>query len=166
MEGDDERRSGNKRGRDNDDEQKQQEGRLEKKPSGIHMINVIEEYSYSGDEMINGVKYEEEKQDTPTSKNPSPSAGLFNQLITNLVNTTNTSNNPDCENSNSNSNNGINNDIINSNGNSNSIKVAENEKDGSIIDDIVDKLPRTLSEDTVVPAADEASILIHSIIHD
>ncbi|KAJ0626044.1 hypothetical protein HanLR1_Chr01g0007591 [Helianthus annuus] len=102
MEGDE--RSGNKRGRDDE----KVIGRLEKRPS------VVEEYSYtySGDEMINGVKYEEEK-DTPTkgtgmvtgtgsvsvtstgtddivtstgtSTCTGTGTGLFDQLITNLV---------------------------------------------------------------------------------
>ncbi|GJT06046.1 hypothetical protein Tco_0257550 [Tanacetum coccineum] len=55
-------------------------GRLEKKPSGMV---IIEEYS--GDEMINGVKYEEEKDSLSPSPTPNSGGGLFNQLINNLV---------------------------------------------------------------------------------
>ncbi|KAI3830312.1 hypothetical protein L1987_04450 [Smallanthus sonchifolius] len=101
---------GNKRGREDDKGM----GRLEKRPS------VLEEYSYSysSDEMINGVKYEEEKE-TP---------GLFNQLITNLVNRPNqeakeSEEGEECT----------------------SDQVVEDEKDDSIIDNIVARLPRTLS---------------------
>ncbi|XP_076894059.1 uncharacterized protein LOC143546239 [Bidens hawaiensis] len=115
---------------------------------------VLEEYN--GDEMINGVKYEEEKETT------SPS--LFNQLITNLVNSPKPSDHkPEAESEK------IDKEKCTSNGNDNgkddSAEVVEDEKDKNIIDSIVARLPRTLSEDRA-PATDEASILIHSIIHD
>nr|GEX59662.1 reverse transcriptase domain-containing protein [Tanacetum cinerariifolium] len=74
---DDERISvgSNKRGREDENGKI---GRLEKKPSGTE--------EYSGDEMINGVKYEEEKDSLSPSPKPKPNSGggLFNQLINNL----------------------------------------------------------------------------------
>lgn len=183
--GEEEERIGSKRGRD----EKSNIGRLEKKPGGMV---VVEEYS--GDEMINGVKYEEEKIS-------SGGGGLFNQLITNLVNSpkSNQQVEPDVFEAGSEKKNGgegggvINNlisNIFSSNGGGEEAvekdgggggevvkkdgggevveKDGENDGDdggGNTIGNIVSQLPRTLSEDAV-PATDEASILLHSIIHD
>ncbi|KAJ9543008.1 hypothetical protein OSB04_022715 [Centaurea solstitialis] len=197
-----EERIGSKRGRD----EKGKMGRLEKRPSGMV---VVEEYS--GDEMINGVKYEEKKISSGGG-----GEGLFNQLITNLVGSpkSNGSVKTDVFEAGSEKKNGgggggsdgdvggggggggggsgggvINNlisNIFSSNGGGGGgeevvekegggggeVVVEGGEKDDDdggedAIDNIVAKLPRTLSEDTVpVPATDEASILLHSIIHD
>ncbi|XP_076883570.1 uncharacterized protein LOC143532392 [Bidens hawaiensis] len=147
----------NKRGREDDNDEKGVVGRLEKRASGVV---VLEEYN--GDEMINGVKYEEEKEATTPS--------LFNQLITNLVNSPKPSDHkPEAEfekikeekctiNSKEK-------DKDKDDRKGDSAEVVEDEKDKNIIDSIVARLPRTLSEDRA-PATDEASILIHSIIHD
>ncbi|KAI3666926.1 hypothetical protein L6452_41967 [Arctium lappa] len=195
-----EERIGSKRGRD--DDEKGNMGRLEKRPSGMV---VIEEYS--GDEMINGVKYEEEKI-TSSSSADGGGEGLFNQLITNLVNSPKPNQQVETdvfeagsEKKKKNGSGGgggggvINNlisNIFSSNGGGGG-EVVEKGGDGEVvvekggggevvekggggevvekggggntIDNIVSKLPRTLSEDAV-PPTDEASILLHSIIHD
>ncbi|MFS7904576.1 hypothetical protein Hanom_Chr01g00037721 [Helianthus anomalus] len=155
MEGDE--RSGNKRGRDDE----KVVGRLEKRPS------VVEEYSYtySGDEMISGVKYEEEK-DTPTKGTgmvtgtdtvcvtstgtadsvtstctgtgtcTSTGTGLFDQLITNLVSS------PRPNNQSEKGEVAEKGEVVEDGG-------CEDGKDGggteSVIDNIVAQLPRTLS---------------------
>ncbi|XP_024975906.1 uncharacterized protein LOC112513777 [Cynara cardunculus var. scolymus] len=179
-----EERIGSKRGRD---DEKGNMGRLEKRASGMV---VVEEYS--GDEMINGVKYEEEK-----ISDGGGGGGLFNQLITNLVNSPKSNQQLETDHvfqagSEKNSGGGaaagggVINDFIsnifNSSGGGGGEEVVENggevvekgdgggdvvEKGGGgkIIDNVVSQLPRTLSEDAV-PATDEASILLHSIIHD
>ncbi|KAI3525724.1 hypothetical protein L1887_04757 [Cichorium endivia] len=154
-------RIGNKRGRD----EKGSIGRLEKRPSGMV---VLEEYS--GDEMINGVKYEEEKP-TPGGDGGG-GGGLFSQLIVNLVNSPKSSQQP--EEKNGDDGGGEDGGALSNGGEVVAEKddgggeVEENEEDGG--DDIVAQLPATLSdvfkiEDTA-PATDEASILLHSIIHD
>ncbi|KAI3788696.1 hypothetical protein L2E82_01469 [Cichorium intybus] len=154
-------RIGNKRGRD----EKGSIGRLEKRPSGMV---VLEEYS--GDEMINGVKYEEEKP-TPGGDGGG-GGGLFSQLIVNLVNSPKSSQQP--EEKNGDEGGGEDGGALSNGGEVVAEKedgggeVEENEEDGG--DDIVAQLPATLSdvfkiEDTA-PATDEASILLHSIIHD
>ncbi|XP_071691041.1 uncharacterized protein [Rutidosis leptorrhynchoides] len=201
---------GNKRERSDDGEITK---RLEKKPSGMTMVNQVfgelevqnnnntntnYDYSYSGDEMINGVKYEEEKEDiTPT---PSPGSGtgkgtgtgFFNQIMTNLVDSPKSNLQTDDGSKKNdivgegedggNINNFISN-IFSKNNNGTEVAVEEkdsvadavpapvvdddgqNQNDDGVIDNIVAQLPRTLSEDAA-PAADEASILMHSIIHD
>ncbi|KAK9060937.1 hypothetical protein SSX86_018117 [Deinandra increscens subsp. villosa] len=142
---------------------------LEKRMSG-----VVEEYSYSGDEMINGVKYEEEKDEMingvkhedEIKEAPAPAHdanGLFDQLITSLVNSPRSNQEDESK---------VNGDETEEkvNGDETEEKKinGDEEEEGDVIDNIVARLPRTLSEDTPVPApaADEASILIHSIIHD
>ncbi|GJS48946.1 hypothetical protein Tco_0599067 [Tanacetum coccineum] len=183
---DDERISlgSNKRGREDDNGKI---GRLEKKPSGMV---IIEEYS--GDEMINGVKYEEEKDSLSPSPTPNSGGGLFNQLINNLVSPRASEPRehvfePESDKNGhvsggENGGGGVINNLISgifrSNGGGDEVV----DKDGGevvedggaeVVDNIVSKLPRTLSEDTVpatapatAPPADEASILLHSIIHD
>lgn len=158
-------RIGNKRGRD---DEKGSLGRLEKKPSGLV---VLEEYS--GDEMINGVKYEEEKP-TPGGDGGG-GGGLFSQLIVNLVSSPKSNQQPAEKNGD-----GVGGEegggALSNGGEVAAEKdggvggeVVEDEEDGGE-DDIVAHLPATLSdvfkiEDTA-PASDEASILLHSIIHD
>nr|XP_043626769.1 uncharacterized protein LOC122598231 [Erigeron canadensis] len=176
---------GNKRGRDQNDEKEGEKivGRLGKRPSGIVVMDEEDQdqYSYSGDEMINGVKYEEEKSSTPTSA--TAGGGFFNQLITNLVNSPKSS--ADRHGCSANkfghgsgeivAGGGDDDDdghvVVENGGGAGADHENNNDKENgggeSIIDDIVAKLPRTLSEDTVTaPEPDEASILLHSIIHD
>ncbi|PWA61174.1 hypothetical protein CTI12_AA358470 [Artemisia annua] len=175
---DDERISlgSNKRGREDDNGKI---GRLEKKPSGMV---IIEEYS--GDEMINGVKYEEEKDSLSPSPTPKSGGGLFNQLITNLVSPRASEPHehvfePESDKKGVENGGGVINNLISgifsSNDNDEVVDKDGGEvvEDGGaeVVDNIVAKLPRTLSEDTVpapatAPPADEASILLHSIIHD
>lgn len=157
---------GSKRGRDAQDN-KGNMGRLEKRPSG--MVIIDQEYGYSGDEMINGVKYEEEKTPTPNS---GVSGGLFNQFITNLVNNSPRSNNhhpgTDFFEGELEKNGGLDSgevggevvvkdgasdgksgEVVENNGgdgDGDGGEVGKNEKDGGdIIGSIVAKLPRTLS---------------------
>nr|GEW85215.1 hypothetical protein [Tanacetum cinerariifolium] len=163
---DDERISvgSNKRGREDENGKI---GRLEKKPSGTE--------EYSGDEMINGVKYEEEKDNLSPSPTPKPNSGggLFNQLINNLVSPRASEPHDHVFDPESDKNGHVP-GIFSCNGGD---EVVDNDggevvdKDGGaeVVDNIVAKLPTTLSEDTVpaaAPPADEASILLHSIIHD
>ncbi|KAL4588293.1 hypothetical protein LXL04_001176 [Taraxacum kok-saghyz] len=161
-------RIGSKRGRD----EKGSIGRLEKRPSGIVVID-----DYSGDEMINGVKYEEEK--TTPGGDGGGGGGLFSQLIVNLVNSPRSSPQPTEKIGDGGGEAGSNGAV--SNGGEVVPEEKEKEKDGDggeVVEngvedggeDIVAKLPATLSdvfkiEDTA-PPADEASILLHSIIHD
>nr|GEW25462.1 hypothetical protein [Tanacetum cinerariifolium] len=151
---DDERISvgSNKRGRE---DKNSKIGRLEKKPSGM----VITQ-EYSGDEMINGVKYEEEKDSLSPSPTPKPNSGggLFNQLINNLVSPRASEPHDHVFEPESDKNGGE-----NSNGGD---EVVDKDGGAEVVDNIVAKLPTTLSEDTVsasAPPADEASILLNNI---
>nr|GEW25463.1 hypothetical protein [Tanacetum cinerariifolium] len=158
----------NKRGREDENGKI---GRLEKKPSGV----VITE-EYSGDEMINGVKYEEEKDSLSPSPKPNSSGGLFNQLINNLVSPKASEPHehvfdPESDkNGGENSGGGVINNLISGTFSRNGgDEVVDKDGGAEVVDNIVAKLPRTLSEDTVsasAPPTDEASILLHSIIHD
>nr|GEW16675.1 reverse transcriptase domain-containing protein [Tanacetum cinerariifolium] len=149
----------NKRGREDENGKI---GRLEKKPSGV----VITE-EYSGDEMINGIKYEEEKDSLSPSPKPNSSGGLFNQLINNLVSPKASEPHEHVFDPESDKNGHVP-GIFSSNGGDEVVDKdggAEVVEDGGaeVVDNIVAKLPRTLSEDTVpasAPPMDEASILL------
>ncbi|XP_059306912.1 uncharacterized protein LOC132058427 [Lycium ferocissimum] len=102
------------------------------------------------------VKDENKKEDTASkveekSGNESGGGGIINNLISNIFHPTESS----VENQENNS---------TGQGQKDEMKKTE-EESGSVLDNIVSHLPTPLPDDAV-PATDEASILIHSIVHD